>query len=61
MARNHSSGEVVVPLWTVLAAIASVGAAAFGWLFLRVADLQDQLIEMYKIIHEMHNTTGLGL
>ena len=59
MSRRHSNGEVVVPLWTVLAAMASCGAAAFGWLFVQVADLQDQIVELHRIIHELNTSLGL--
>ena len=59
MSRRHSNGEVVVPLWTVLAALGSIGAAAFGWLFIQVADLQDQIVELHKIIHELNTSLGL--
>jgi len=59
MSSRHNSSEVSVPLWAVLSAMGAIGASAFGWLFVQIADLQGQIIELHKLIHELNTSIGM--
>lgn len=54
MSRDTSPKvEVKVPLWTLLGAIGAIGTGAFAWLVARFLDLQDQILELHKILIDL--------
>ena len=51
--EDHKTVGIVVPLWTIIATMGAIGISAFGWLFIQLADLQDQIVELHKLLHEV--------
>lgn len=56
---NTDDVTVRVPLWTVLTAMGTTGAAAFVWLFSSIQTLSAELLELHKLIHELTNFVGM--
>ena len=53
MANRSQGQQLVVPLWTVLTMMGTVGVSSWVWLFYRVMDLQDQLTELYRLVDHL--------